>query len=133
MEYKFRIDFDESNVLGSVTYTLVSEFNLKPNVLKALISGDGCGYMLMGVSGDKDVINAAMKRINEMGFITRELTGHIVHDSEKCWDCGACISLCPTQTLRFNEDMKIVINEESCIACNACINSCSVKALSLDL
>ena len=39
VEKKFRIDFDESNVLDSVTYTLVSEFNLKPNVLRPTSAG----------------------------------------------------------------------------------------------
>lgn len=133
MEYKFRIDFDETNVLGSVTYTLVSEFNLRPNILRAIISGDGHGFMLMGIKGEKKVIDAAVKRINGMGFMTRELTGHILHDSEKCWNCGACISLCPARSLTFSEDMRIKVNMDSCIACNACINGCSVKALSLDL
>ena len=52
IEKKFRIDFDESNVLESVTYTLVSEFNLKPNVLRADIGGDGHGFMLLSLVGE---------------------------------------------------------------------------------
>ena len=38
MEAKYRIDFDEGNVLESVTYTLVSEYDLKPNILRADIT-----------------------------------------------------------------------------------------------
>ena len=43
MEKKFKITYNESNVLGSVPYVLVKEFDLTPNVLKANISGDGSG------------------------------------------------------------------------------------------
>lgn len=133
MEYKFRIDFDESNVLESVTYTLVSEFNLKPNVLRADIGGDGSGYMLLGVSGDKDIIEDAMIHILDMGFSVKELSGHIIHDYGKCWHCGACVSLCPTKALYHDEEMMVQINGNVCIACGACINGCAVKAIQLEL
>ncbi len=72
MEKKFRIDFDESNVLESVTYTLVSEFNLKPNVLRADINGDGSGIMLLSIEGSKDDIINGMTHIREQGFGVKE-------------------------------------------------------------
>ena len=46
MDKKFKIEFDEANVQDSVSYILVTEFDLKPNVLKAEISGDGRGVSL---------------------------------------------------------------------------------------
>ena len=68
MDHKYRIDFNESNVLDSVTYTLVSEFNLRPNVLKAVIDGDGSGYMLVSIMGDEEIVKNGMARISEIGF-----------------------------------------------------------------
>lgn len=134
MECKFRIDFDENNVLESVTYTLVSEFNLRPNVLRADIDGDGSGFMLLSIKGAEDDIIRGVARIRDMGFRVRELTGHITHDYERCWDCGACVSLCPTRSIYHDpESMEVRLNTSTCIACGSCINACSVKAIQLEL
>ncbi len=134
MEKKFRIDFNESNVLESVTYTLVSEFNLKPNVLRADINGDGSGFMLVSTIGEERNIIDGMARIRELGFSVRELSGHIAHDYRRCWSCGACVSLCPTKSIYHDkETMEVRLNTSTCIACGACINACSVKAIQLEL
>lgn len=134
MERKFRIDFDESNVLDSVTYTLVSEFDLKPNVLRADIGGDGSGFMLVSIVGDRDDIVRGMTHLRERGFGVRELSGHIFHDYDRCWGCGACVSLCPTRSIYYEKDtMEIRLNSGTCIACGSCINACSVKAIQLEL
>ena len=133
MEAKYRIDFNESNVLESVTYTLVSDYNLKPNVLRADIGGDGSGFMLLSVKGDCDDVILGMNYLRELGFQVRELSGHISHDSDRCWSCGACVSLCPTRSIYHDENMDVKLNTRTCIACGACINACSVKAIQLDL
>lgn len=134
MEKKFRIDFDESNVLESVTYTLVSEFNLRPNVLRADIDGDGSGFMLLSIVGEKEDIIRGMRHIRDVGFGVRELSGHIFHDYERCWSCGACVSLCPTKSIfHDHETMEVRLNTDTCIACGSCINACSVKAIQLEL
>lgn len=134
MDHKFRVDFNESNVLDSVAYTLVSEFNLKPNVLKAVIDGDGSGYMLVSIVGDEDNVKRGIDRIREIGFAVRELTGHIYHDRDKCWSCGACVSLCHTKSLYHDkETMEVYLDTKTCIACGSCINGCSVKAIRLEL
>lgn len=134
MEGKYRIDFNESNVLESVTYTLVSEFNLKPNVLRADIDGDGSGFMLLSIIGEEADIDRGMDRIRGMGFGVRELSGHISHDGFRCWRRGACVSLCPTKSIHHDPDtMEVKINTRTCIACGSCINACSVKAIQLVL
>ncbi len=134
VEKKFRIDFDESNVLDSVTYTLVSEFNLKPNVLRADIGGDGHGFMLLSLVGEKDDMINGIRHIREKGFQVRELNGHIFHDYDRCWSCGACVSLCPTRSIYIvPETREVKLNMDTCIACGSCINACSVKAIQLEL
>lgn len=134
IEKKFRIDFDESNVLESVTYTLVSEFNLKPNVLRADIGGDGHGFMLLSLVGEKDDMISGIEHIRGQGFKVKELNGHIFHDYDRCWSCGACVSLCPTRSIYcVPETQEVRLNTDTCIACGSCINACSVKAIQLEL
>ena len=134
IEKKFRIDFDESNVLESVTYTLVSEFNLKPNVLRADIGGDGHGFMLLSLVGEKDDMIRGIEHIRGQGFKVKELNGHIFHDYDRCWSGGACVSLCPTRSIYcVPETQEVRLNTGTCIACGSCINACSVKAIQLEL
>ena len=70
----------------------------------------------------------------EKGFQVRELSGHIFHDYDRCWSCGACVSLCPTRSIYVvSETREVRLNTETCIACGSCINACSVKAIQLEL
>ena len=133
MEKKFRIDFNESNVLESVTYTLVSEFDLKPNVLRADSGGDGHGFKLVSIVGARENLIKGMTHLRDLGYGVRELSGHIFHDYDRCWNCGACVSLCPTRSIYYTEDDQIKLNTDTCIACGSCINACSVKAIQLEL
>ena len=65
MDRKFKIDFTEANVQDSVAYILVREFDLKPNILKAEIDGDGTGVMVLGLAGDDEKLEKATKRLEE--------------------------------------------------------------------
>lgn len=131
---KFKVEYNEHNVQDSVPYILVKEFDLRPNVLKAEIGGDGSGLMVVSISGEKDVIQKGVERLTECGYEVEELISHITRDDRKCWDCGACVSICPTSSLYMDpESFEIVLNWSKCIACGSCVNACSVKALKLVL
>lgn len=134
MERKYKVSYNENNVQGSVSYILVKEFDLMPNILKAEIEGDGTGVMIMSVKGEADVIDKGIERIIEAGYNVIPLNSHISRNDDKCWDCGACVSLCPTHSLRLDpETFEVNLNLETCVACGACVNSCSVHALKLVL
>ena len=134
MDRKFKIDFTEANVQDSVAYILVREFDLKPNILKAEIDGDGTGVMVLGLTGDDEKLEKATKRLEEEGFIVKELLKRIDRDEELCFDCGACVSICPTGV--FSHDpvtRKVVLDTNKCIACRSCVNACARHALSVHL
>ena len=132
MEKKFKIDFNEGNVQGSVAFILVSEFNLVPSILKAEIEGDGSGIMIVSVSGEREKIDACVEKLRSLGYIVSVLDSHITHDSERCFSCGACTSQCPTRAIYLDKDTyEFRLNTDACIACGCCVDSCSVKALSL--
>ena len=56
----------------------------------------------------------------------------VIRDDEECVHCGACVSICPTGTFRF-EDWKVVGESGKCIQCGACITACPQRALRLVL
>ena len=51
-------------------------------------------------------------------------------DKELCIGCGACVGVCPTESLTLDEEGKSVVNEETCVDCGACIATCPVAAIS---
>ena len=134
MDRKFKIEFDEVNVQDSVAYILVSEFDLKPNILKAEISGDGSGIMVLALAGDDDKLAAAVKRLEEEGFVVKELVKRIDRDDDSCIHCGACVSICPTGVFSHNRDTwDVELDVNRCIACRSCIDACPLHALSVHL
>lgn len=132
MEKKIKLEFNEGNFQESISYVLVKEFNLKPNILRAQIHGDGHGEMILGLEGDEDMIDAGIERINGMGISAKVLRNHIERDEDRCFSCGACVSICPTRSFYHDpETWDVKLNTDVCIACGSCISACSVKALKL--
>jgi ferredoxin len=133
-EKKFKINFTESNVQDSVAYILVSEFDLRPNILKAEISGDGSGVMILSLVGDEEKLVKAEERLEEAGFDIKELEKRIHRDECLCWNCGACTSICPTGCISMDPKTFLInFDDSKCIACGACLNSCAVHALGLHI
>ena len=55
--------------------------------------------------------------------------GRVIIDDDKCLDCGACISLCPTDALYFDEEDRLKFSYEKCIGCLLCLDSCPTYAI----
>lgn len=53
-------------------------------------------------------------------------------DKNKCISCGACVSVCPVEAIKFGEDGKPVIDQNICVKCGACENTCPVEAIKID-
>ena len=51
---------------------------------------------------------------------------------ENCTGCGACMNICPTNSIKFQKDEEGFneprINEETCIKCGKCIKTCPVNS-----
>lgn len=53
-------------------------------------------------------------------------------DKSKCISCGACVSICPVNAIRFGEDGKAEIDETKCIRCDSCEATCPVNAIKIN-
>ncbi|NLL95394.1 MAG: 4Fe-4S dicluster domain-containing protein [Thermoplasmatales archaeon] len=133
MDVKYRLRFNEGNVHESVAYILVTKFDVVPNILKADVKEDG-GVMILSMGGDSDNIVRAIEHLKGLGISIKTLDKYIDMDPELCIDCGACVSVCPTKSFKFNpETWEIELAMETCVACGACLTACPTHALEIQL
>ncbi|WP_456468574.1 4Fe-4S binding protein [Archaeoglobus sp.] len=116
----------------TVTKPLLSKTTLETgaliNILRAEV-GSRRGEILIEVEDEK------AEKVEEIlvseGVEVIELVEAIQKDEDKCVHCGVCISICPTEALRFNGEKKVVIEAEKCVHCGSCVKVCPTQALSL--
>lgn len=127
---KLVLSFPENIVTKPITYKLVKEFNLEFNILRAEITPDMEGKMLLELKGDKTQIDEAVKYLTNTGVTVQEAAKDIVIDKNLCIDCGVCTSICITQSLTLDEKShKLKFNKDKCILCELCLNCCPVSAI----
>jgi NAD-dependent dihydropyrimidine dehydrogenase PreA subunit len=133
IEKKYTLKFSGSNLHESVSYLLVSKFNIVPNVLRAKIDGSG-GRMILSMSGNENDITNAISHLRSVGIDVELMDSYVKRDENRCIDCGSCVSLCPTSAFELNrETYDVILDTGKCVACGFCISACSTHALSLKM
>ncbi len=103
-------------------------YDIDFNILRAHINPRG-GKMLVEISGPQE--NESIQYMEEQGIEVIPIMRVVQKDSEKCVDCGACVSLCPVKAICIQDDWGVEIDNQNCIGCGFCVNSCPTKAISL--
>lgn len=134
MEQKYKFTFTERNIQDSVAYMLVTKYNIEPSILRAEVDENGYGVLILKLKGDDANVNEALQFLDESGIIIEKLGKHITRDKNKCFNCGACVSVCPTRSFSVDpETFEIHLNIDTCIACGGCLSACSTKAVTLSI
>lgn len=115
-----------------VTYQLITEHHLKVNILRARITPREWGRLVVEVSGSKKNLDAGLQFATDLGLDIRPLAQNVQWHEEKCIECTACSSICPTGALWVaREEMRVSFEEDKCIACELCIPACPYDAMQI--
>jgi len=95
------------------------------NILKFSTSSGGINLLLDVPDSKIDTITHSLRK-NDI-YVNRK--GRVVLDEDICIDCGACVSLCPTDALHFEDDDSVGFKDDKCIGCLICIDSCPRSAI----
>ena len=129
---KIVLSFPTQLVDKPIIYRLVKEFGLEFNILKAAITQDEEGLLIMELKGDEDQYNRGIHYLEEIGVTIQPLSRDVVLVDEKCVSCGACVPHCPSGALVSDPESKeIVFQDEKCIACEMCVKICPFGAMEI--
>jgi formate hydrogenlyase subunit 6/NADH:ubiquinone oxidoreductase subunit I len=103
----------------------ILKYDITLNILKFSTGSTGIN-LLIDIPEDKiKTITESLKKNN----IIVNKKGRVFIDDEKCIDCGACVSLCPTDALHLSNEKRLEFSYEKCIGCLLCLDSCPRYAI----
>ncbi|HEX9976443.1 MAG TPA: NIL domain-containing protein [Dehalococcoidales bacterium] len=111
---------------------LVKDFDLDFNILKASVTPDEEGLMVMELSGQQEDFDKGVRYLAETGVHIQSLSQDVTHNEERCTHCGACITICPAGAFAIDTvTRRVTFDNEKCLACELCINTCPPRAMEL--
>ncbi len=113
-----------------VVYKLVKDFNLTFNILQARVTPEEEGLLVLELSGGKEDYEKGIKYLTDLDVKIQPLSKDVTRDDDKCTQCGACVTICPTGALHLDKKtMKVEFDSKKCIACELCVKTCPPRAM----
>ena len=113
-----------------IVYKLVKEFDLKFNILKAYVTPQEEGLMVLELSGKKENFAKGVCYLESSGVRIQPLSQDVIRDESKCTHCGACVPICPTGALILDQrTRKVEFHSNKCIACELCVKVCPTRSM----
>ena len=126
------LHFPKRLVERPIVSRLVKEYNLDFNILKALVTPDEEGLMVLELSGKQADYDRGIRYLAETGVRIQSLSQDVTRNEEKCTHCGACITICPTGAFELDHSTRQVkFYGDKCVACGICIKACPPRAMEL--
>ena len=109
---------------------LVKDYNLEFNILKAQITPEEEGLLVLELTGDQKEYDKGINFLIKTGVKIQSLSQDISRNEERCTHCGACITVCPTSAFALEPATRLVtFDNDKCIACGLCIKACPPRAM----
>lgn len=134
MKKRVTLIFPKRSVHIPITYRLAKEFNVAANIIRAQVTPNQVGTLVVELSGDIDQLDAALEWMQSQNIGVSLVSREIVIDEELCVDCGLCTGVCPTEALNLApETFRLNFTRSRCVVCEQCIPTCPVQAISTNL
>ncbi len=124
------LHFPQRLVDKPIVYKLIKDFNLEFNILKAYVTPQEEGLMVLELQGSDEDYNKGLEYLKSSGVRIQPLSEDIIRNEAKCTDCGVCVTICPTSALVVDPiTRKIHFYDNKCTACELCIKACPTHAM----
>jgi ferredoxin len=126
------LTFPPKLVEQPITYHLIKDYELKVNILRASITPNEEGRLVVEVDGESKDLNKGIDYLLGLGVEIQPLAQDVNWHEERCTHCTACVPICPTGALSLNQsNMNVFFDSEKCIACELCVCVCPYKAIEI--
>ena len=113
-----------------VIYRLIKDYDLEFNILKALITPEDEGLMVLTLSGEQENYDKGIKYLTKNGVRIQALSQDVTRNEERCTHCGVCVTICPTNAFELDPLTRLIsFDHEKCVACGVCIKACPPRAM----
>ncbi len=129
---KIVLHFPKRMVDRPLVSHLIKEYNLDFNILKASITPEEEGLMVLELRGKQEDFDKGIRYLKSTGVFIDSLSQSVLRNEERCTGCGVCLSVCPTGAFEIEPLTRAVkFNDKKCVACALCIKACPPRAMEL--
>jgi len=128
---RFDLTFPPNQATKPITYHLVKDFDLTPNILRAQIQPGQEGRMLLEITGPKDTFDAGIAFLEAEGITVQPAATDICLDEDACVLCGLCTAVCRPESLTMGTSGELVFDKDKCVYCEACVIAWPRRAVTL--
>ena len=79
-----------------IAYRLVKDYDLEFNILKANVTPNEEGLLVLELKGKNDHYHKGVDYLKRLGVSIQSLAQDIIRNDDKCTHCGVCVGICPT-------------------------------------
>jgi len=131
---KIVLHFPENLADQPMVCRLAKDYDLEFNILKASITAEEGGLLVLELSGKKENFEKGVSYLREVGVKVQPLSQDVQRNEARCTHCSVCVTVCPTGAFEVEPDMKrVLFNHDSCVACEQCVKICPVRAMEITL
>ena len=124
------LHFPKRLVERPIVSRLVRDFDLDFNILKALVTPEEEGLLVLELSGEQEEYDKGIRYLTETGVKIQSLSQDVLRNEARCTHCGACITICPSGAFELDPVTKqVYFYDEKCVACGLCIKACPPRAM----
>lgn len=130
---KVVLRFPRESVSKPIISTMVKNYDVEFNILKASITPKEEGLMVIEFIGREKDYNAGIGFLKENGIEIVPLQQDITRNDDRCFHCGACTGICPSGALHIDRETYMIIFDPSlCVACELCVRVCPPRAMKVE-
>jgi ferredoxin len=126
------LHFPRRMVDEPILYRLIKDYDLEFNILKASITPEAEGLMVVELKGEQKHYDQGVQYLIDSGVKIQSLSQDVTRNDERCTACGACVTVCPAGAFEYEPvTMAVKFNNAKCVACGLCIKACPPRAMEL--
>ncbi|MDP8253517.1 MAG: 4Fe-4S binding protein [Candidatus Kaelpia aquatica] len=130
---KIVLHFPKKLVDRPLVCDAVKKHNLDFNILRASVTPDEEGILVLELTGAAKDLNKAIKLLRSSEVTVQPLSKDVVRNEPKCTHCGLCVVYCPTSALYTDKvTQEIIFEKDKCIGCEICVKVCPTRAMEIN-